>query len=424
MRSSWSLRARFIAALMLVVMLLSAGFGYAVYRFVEVLETELMDGFVRQELREFAQAFQQAPQLPVPHAPGLQGYIVHPGEPPPSTLAAALLTWPAGHYGDFESNGKEFFGGREDVGAVKLYLVQDIAKIEALENRFTQLAYLFILCGLLASALVGTLLARLVTRPVSNLAEQVALLEPSGARVSLRAQFGDREIGQIAAAFDRYQEHVAHFVQRERAFSDDASHELRTPLSIVLSAAQLLREEPGLSARGHERLARITRAAEQMRQLVEALLLLAREDGGQAREPCALDQLLGEVAEHSREALAGKDLSLHCEIAQPLTIMAPPGMALCVISNLVGNALQHTRKGRVDLRLERDRLVVQDTGAGIAAADLERLFERRYRGAHSSGLGLGLHIVKRICDQLGWRIEVSSAPGTGTRFDLIFAAAI
>jgi signal transduction histidine kinase len=96
-------------------------------------------------------------------------------------------------------------------------------------------------------------------------------------------------------------------------------------------------------------------------------------------------------------------------------------MAACVVSNLVGNAVRNTDKGRIDVRLEADRIVVQDTGSGIAARDLQQIFERRYRSPHSGGLGLGLYLVKRICDRLGWRVEVQSAPGAGARFDVLFS---
>lgn len=421
MDSRLALRTRFIGAFLLVVILISSGFCYAVYQFVEVLEAELMEGTVKRELQEFALRFVYAPAVPPPHVANLQGYVLRRGAVLPSNFPAALSSWPAGRYDEFEVDGKAFFAGREDVGDVRLYLVLDIANIEVLEEQLIGLSYIFVTGALLAAIVVGWLLSRLVMRPVSRLAEQLTLLDPGRTRINLRERFGDRDIGLIAAAFDRYQDRLSDFVARERAFTDAASHELRTPLAIILTAVQLLEEEPGLSERSHERIARINRAAKQMQTLIEALMFLAREDGGWQAEPCALDEVVQEVADSYREAVANKSLTLHCEIQTSRTISVPPGMAECVIGNLVGNAIQHTEKGRIDLRLETDRIVVQDTGSGIVSEDLALIFEHRYRDPQSRGLGLGLYLVKRICNRLDWQIEVHSAPGAGARFDVMFS---
>ncbi len=421
MDSRFTLRTRFIGALLLVVTLISAGFCYAVYEFVEVLEVELMERTVKRELQELALRFVQAPDTPLTHVADLQGYVLRPGAVLPRDFPAVLLSWPAGRYEEFEISGKEFFAGREDVADARLYLVLDIAQIESLEEQLIQLSYLFVVGALLVAVIVGGLLPRLVMRPVSRLAEQLTLLDPSQTSISLRERFGDRDIGLIAAAFDRYQERLGDFVARERAFTDAASHELRTPLAIILTAVQLLQEEPRLSERSQERIARVYRAAHQMQTLIEALMFLAREDGGWQAEPCALDEVVQEVADSYRDTLANKSLILYCEIQSPRIISAPPGMVTCVVGNLVNNAIQHTEKGRIDLRLESDRIVVQDTGGGIMSADPSLIFEHRYRDPQSRGLGLGLYLVKRICDRLGWTIEVHSAPGAGARFDLIFS---
>ena len=421
MRSRLSLRMRFVGALLAIVTLVCGTFIYAVYEFVEVLESELMEGTVKRELREFARVFAAAPDIQPPSGADLKGYVLRPGETPASDFPAWLRSWPAGRYDSFMSGDTEYFVGSERVGDAQLYLVFDIENVERLESLLIGLAYTVVIGVWVATVAAGLLLSRLVMDPVSRLADTVAALDPSATRRKLGDEFSDREIGLIAAAFDRYLERLDDFIARERAFTDDASHELRTPLSVVLSSAQLLKEEPALSNRGRERLARIERAARQMQDLVEALLFLAREDGGWKAEPCALDEVLLQVADAYRDGVAERSLSVHCEIAAPRTVLAPPGMAACVVSNLVGNAVRNTDKGRIDVRLEADRIVVQDTGSGIAARDLQQIFERRYRSPHSGGLGLGLYLVKRICDRLGWRVEVQSAPGAGARFDVLFS---
>ena len=90
-----------------------------------------------------------------------------------------------------------------------------------------------------------------------------------------------------------------------------------------------------------------------------------------------------------------------------------------MLTNLLGNALRHTDAGFIHIAYSAPRLTVTDSGAGIAPEHLPHLFERFYRASgRPEGLGLGLAIVREVCDRNGWRIEVSSAPGSGSTFSL------
>lgn len=414
-----TLRTRFVSAVFLLVILICGGFFYAVHYFVEVLEAELMETAVKRELHELVDAYRQDRKMLIPHTNDLRGYIVQRGESPPAAFPLALLSWTSGRYDEIKVDGRELYAGREDVDNQSLFIVLDLARIESLEAQLIDIAYMAILSALIAAIVVGYLLSRLVMKPVSQLIGYVAALEPGAAQVRLGEKFGDQEMGRIAKAFDHYQDRIGRFIDRERAFTDDASHELRTPLAVVLSALPLLQEETALTPQGTERLARIERAARQMELLIETLLRLAREDEGWHAEPCHLEQVLNETADTFRPFAEQKSLELACTIDQPVTILAPPGMATCVVGNLLGNAIQHTRQGRILLRLQADRILVEDTGPGIADVELSHIFKHRYRGASSQGLGIGLYLVHRICERLGWTIEVQSAPDVGTRIDVV-----
>ncbi len=91
-------------------------------------------------------------------------------------------------------------------------------------------------------------------------------------------------------------------------------------------------------------------------------------------------------------------------------------MVACVVNNLLLNAVNFTQSGSISVNLTPGELTVRDTGIGIPPQDLSRIFERRYRGAQSRGLGLGLYLVSRICDRLGWVIETETSEGRGTTF--------
>jgi signal transduction histidine kinase len=101
-------------------------------------------------------------------------------------------------------------------------------------------------------------------------------------------------------------------------------------------------------------------------------------------------------------------------------LKTPPAFFAITLANLVHNALAHTRDGEVAVELDPTRLTVRDSGSGIQDEALARVFERHYRGPESAGAGIGLSLVKRICDRLGWRIELQSETAAGTRVSLHF----
>lgn len=420
MRNKLSLRARFISALLVIMTLLAAGFAFSVFRLAIALELELGHRVVQHELAEFAAAFMKNPALSPASEPGMLGFIVRPGATP--NLPSGLSAIEPSNSTRVRIEGIPYLAGRVDVGATRLYLAINNEHLEALEAQLLRLAAALLLAAFVIAVAAGFALSRMVTAPVANLARIVTTLDPSSRGVRLRGRFGDRDIERIAAAFDRYLERLDEFVGREQAFTDDASHELRTPLAVVMSAAQLLHEEPGLSPRGRERIERVQRATARMHATIEALLFLAREPRGAPTESCDLGEVLREALDTHRGAASEKGIALDADLRAPQVVAAPPGMVHIVIGNLLDNAIQHTDQGRVTVRLEPGQLVVQDTGEGISPADLANVFERGYRGTHSRGLGLGLYLVRRICDRLGWRIAVQSAPGSGTRFNISFPA--
>lgn len=414
-----NLRSRFILALLVVATLLSGGYYYAVHEFIEVLEDELGTQSLIRELNAFTEYYAKNPAAQPIERDRIRTYVYKANEAA-TDLPPPLAKWENSRSGEFRWHGVEYQAIRHDIGDTRVYMTLSLSRVEDLERRLMAFAWIFISGALLMSAIVGAGLSLLVTRPVSRLADMVTGLHPAERGNKLADQFGDHEVGLIAQAFDQYLGKIDEYVKREKAFTDDASHELRTPLTIIINAAQLLEEDPQLGASGRERLARICRAAAQMQALIEALLFLAREDGGVTNDRCAMHEILRESVDALSEELAGKPLQIRLDIGAQVVIDAPRAMVSCVVRNLIGNAIQHGGDGRIEVQLHEREFIVQDTGSGIPENALERIFERRYRGADSHGLGLGLYIVQRICKRLGWKIDACNVEGSGARFAVRF----
>jgi signal transduction histidine kinase len=188
---------------------------------------------------------------------------------------------------------------------------------------------------------------------------------------------------------------------------------------VIASGLQLMDSDPALAPEQRTRLARAQAAAAQMQALVEGLLFLSRgEELGRGTAAFSVGGLLHEAVRTLTVAAGRRAPAISLSIAQDYEVSVPRGLLLCVVNNLLRNALDHSRSRRIDIVLEGPELVIQDYGRGIDAPAQAQVFEPDMRGPDSHGEGVGLNLVKRICDRLGWRIALESASGAGARFTL------
>ena len=117
-----------------------------------------------------------------------------------------------------------------------------------------------------------------------------------------------------------------------------------------------------------------------------------------------------------------KGLDLQVDSSGEQLLTAPPAAASIILQNLIENAIRFTARGSVRVLLEPGRLAVEDTGVGLGGVDHERIFERGYRSDVSPGSGLGLDLIRRVCDRVGWQVSAHQRPTGGSRFEVIFSA--
>jgi signal transduction histidine kinase len=216
-----------------------------------------------------------------------------------------------------------------------------------------------------------------------------------------------------------------------REFLADVSHELRTPLAALRTFNELLREKAGedVAART-EFLEASAQQIERLDWLAQNLLELSKLDSGLIRldlRPDDLRATIESAVEQAQVSARRRGLDLTTELPdEPLVTRHDPQRLGQVLTNLIGNALKFTPRGgsvRVVLspRNRGARIQVIDTGVGIDAAELPKIFDRFYRGsraneARGSGSGLGLAIVRSVVEMHGGRVMVESQIGTGSTF--------
>ncbi len=248
----------------------------------------------------------------------------------------------------------------------------------------------------------------------------------------VRVARGIAHLAAIALAHARALEELARANRVKSEFVATMSHELRTPLNIILGYTELLRGGSFGQVTPDQRdvLSRVARSGDELLELITATLDLSRLESGRASvdlAPVHLEPLLAVVAGEARELLREKSsVELRLAVAPALPLVHTDAAKLkVVVKNLVANAVKFTERGHVALIAERAddgvEVTVADSGIGIAKEALPIIFEA-FRQADSSmtrrhgGVGLGLHVVRRLMTLLGGRIAVDSTPGEGSTF--------
>ncbi|HEU5100335.1 MAG TPA: ATP-binding protein [Roseiflexaceae bacterium] len=303
--------------------------------------------------------------------------------------------------------------------------------LEPLDRTLAQARILLLACGALALVLVtggAALLTGQALAPIGRLTRAAGAIATTGHyQQRVPAPGRNDEVGQLATTINDLIATVERTLGQQRQLLADTSHELRSPLTVVLANLDLLRR----NIDQHERelsVGEATAEAQRMRRLVNDLLLLAQADSGQAiaRTPVRLDRLIQEtmtfVARQTPEYL------IETQVDEAIVVVGDQERLTQLVRNLLENATQHTPPGttiRVQLRQAQGLAVleVSDSGPGIAAEHLPRIWDRFYRvdkarSRSLGGTGLGLAIVKYIVEAHGGDVGVISEPGVGTTFSI------
>jgi signal transduction histidine kinase len=416
------LRSRIVLSFLLLGTLLSALFAISTLALQNYLEDQLIGETLAQELDDYVSQLRLDSSVVEPFYTRIQGYITRPGDPN-QTVSAEVRDLPSGVHDVKISDGvfKAAIRKEEDLWAFLIYDVSDNQRIK------TQLIFWLAGVVLVFSALsfmLGTWSSRHVMKPVTDLAARLDTLSEEAISERLSKHFADDEVGQLATALDSYADRLHHLVERDREFNADVSHELRSPLTVITGATELLLAQPDLEPKVRTRLLRIARAARQSADITTALLHMVRAEQGIDKDSTAhnVGRIVNEVV-HLYEPLVGnKPLALRVEEEDRVSVIAPESVVAVTVGNLIGNAMRYTLEGEVVITIGNGRVKVEDTGPGIPEEDLERVFDRHYRGQNitGKGSGLGLAIVKRLCELYGWSIYFSNREAGGLRAELRF----
>lgn len=257
--------------------------------------------------------------------------------------------------------------------------------------------------------------------------ERGAHVPRSGVRPNYSPRTDDRRAPAIGPAMDEPDPGAP--IADKALFLAYVSHELRTPANVVLGYSDLLSDGAGgtLPAKAAEMIGRIAHSARHLRELVDDILDLTRLETCMvtlALEEQPLAALLRETLEWLDPQASAKGITIRFEEADVPVIRTDSTRVRQIVLNLLSNALRFTERGSITLALGMAHpgsvsIRVSDTGIGMTADELERVFDEFFQaGAHKGGTGLGLAISRRLARLLGGDLRAESTSGEGSSFTL------
>ncbi len=332
--------------------------------------------------------------------------------------------------------------GMQSAGKDTIQIAIDISLEEALLRRYRLWFWAIFLATAVLFPLAGYSIARHGIRPVEEIASTARKITSTNLRERIRAEGYPLELAALAGTFNEMLDRLQESFERISKFSADIAHDLRTPVNNIRGEAEVALARARTVDEYRDVLESSLEEAVRLSELIGDLLFLARAESPQKdlqRQKVDVGELLGTVRDYYDAtaadggvtlAVANQDGPVNSEPirADPITAELDRSLMLRAVSNLVANAIAHTPPGgTVTMAAAADReairIDISDTGAGIPAEALPRVFDRFFRvdpsrSQASGGTGLGLAIVESIMILHGGTAEIASELGRGTTVTL------
>ncbi len=315
---------------------------------------------------------------------------------------------------------------------VKIFVAYPLEPVYEVLDNFFYNALFIAPFALLISILGGWFLATRSLKPVDTLTKAAREITAQNLSRRLPMSNVDDEIGRLTAQFNDMIERLEKSFAQIQQFSADASHELKTPLTIMRGEIEIALRKKRLSKDTRELLMSIYDELLRLSTIVESLMTLIKSDSGRlviAQEQVSIYELIKELIDEFNTLLETKHIRLKLHPNAYPNITGDRAKLKQLFLNLLDNAIKYTlSRGSINITIDiKDShalIVFQDTGVGIPAEDLGKIFERFYRsknhlqGIKPEGSGLGLAIAKWIAEAHRGTIEVRSIEGKGSTFSV------
>lgn len=424
MKNNIGISHRLFQAFLIQAALISVIAVLAVYAASYVIGDVLIQRALDDEASHFWELYKKDKNIPRPNTYNLTGYLQSSEDVIPEEFIKLV---PGFHKLKNNHSDYHIIHVSENEGK-KLYLEFDGEQVSELVLFFGILPLAGFLIVIYLSGWISFRFISQAVSPIVKLAKTLENLDPQSEEFSEKLKHAlpenvDQEVTVLSRALSHLSDRIEAFVVRERNFTRDASHELRSPITVIKIATDLLLEDKTLKESQRKPIERIKNNATDMEELIEALLILAREsDNKLSFESVCINDVVTEEIDRTNNLLKEKPVEVSFKENGKLFVHGSDKVLSVMIGNLIRNAFSYTDAGDVVIRVDGSDLIIEDSGIGIPEQDVERIFKPFQRGASKlrGGYGVGLTIVKMLSERFNWPIEVESQLGLGTKVIVSF----
>jgi two-component system sensor histidine kinase BaeS len=332
--------------------------------------------------------------------------------------ALVLINSPVGEFETYP-----LYVGGEEVGSLEVRPLRKKGLQEEKEAIYKHRGRTFLLISFVIAGggalFLSFVFSSFLTGPIKRLTRAAEAVAAGDLKVRVRAGSRD-EIGTLTETFN----HMVEALEREETLrkhlSSNIAHELRTPLAVMRASLEAAMD--GVVKYDSDKLKTFLAEVNRLTHLVEGIEDVTKAEASfftpAEYERVSLRGLLEGIMQGMRPMFSEKDLNLNISDKGDMEVVADAAKVERVVTNILANSLAHTEKGsvRVDYGMDKREFYIEvaDSGRGMTEDEIQKVFERFYRGRDSQGLGLGLSIAKELIDVMQGSIEIKSAPGKGT----------
>lgn len=315
-----------------------------------------------------------------------------------------------------------------------------LASAEDIQGRrriddLVEIILIMFVCVITALFITGRWFAKKALEPIDDIIEQMQQVRASNLSLRITEGNGNDEISKLAQNFNRLLKHLENAFEVQQTYVTNASHELKTPVTSIIGEIEVTLHKARTIDEYQQVLRSVLNDAEGLNETITGLMELAQVDMSYtqaALSPVAIDELIWELADYWTNKY-GKGLfavSIQHLPDDPEKLQIPANKALLIIAlnNVISNAYKFSDKRRVQCDLYADNthisITITDSGIGIPADEIEKIFESFYRGTNAKdhhGTGIGLYITGKIINLFNGTIDIISEPGKGTAITIQFA---
>lgn len=284
-----------------------------------------------------------------------------------------------------------------------LYIALKIDVIENYEERLKQLVLIATFSFIALCVWLSWWLTQFIASPISQFATAVSNLS---AEDNLLHATSDPELGIIEKSINEYIKVIQQALRREKQFSGMASHELRTPLATILATLETLQEDRSFNEKQLARIHRITRSVHELQFISESLLTTIKHSQAiKQSEEINLSTVIEQTVNEYKNLHPQQTINFEHSSTERICVDQNPSFIRIIIGNLIRNSVNHNLNCAINVTLSRKAISVNDNGTGLPDNILNWINSQAE--IPYEDMGLGLHIVKTLCEKMNWHLSAS-----------------